>query len=966
MNATAALRRRTCAALVAGSLLAAGAVAVAPPASAVTAFTCQAGFYQVSTSSSQFYSYDVTTNTFTGVGSPISSSVNGIGYNSDDNLIYGMSGSNVHRIDADGAYTLLGATSGASVGSVAAGDFFSGSLLAAPSSGNSWTSIDVSTRVATSFALTSAASGHAAGATWGGFDLTVVGAMAYGLNNTTLYVVDLSARTVASRTISGPTSGSYGAAYSDADGNAYFYNNSDKKVFQLTAAELAGATGSATTPVAVLVGGAASNSSPTLGSPNDGASCAQAASPYAPTITGGGAANVGAHTADLSAAVVANNTATTATFCYSTAADLSGCTAVNASPGSITGSSSTSISATLSGLLFGTTYYARAQATNTIGSNTGSIFSFTTSAGTAQTVTFGQPADMTVGDPDAPVTVSASSTLPVTVTSTTASVCTVSGSPGSGYTVHPVAAGTCTLSGTQAGDATYASATGTTSFAVATGGGGGGPSPDPVDDSAVVAWNSDTLVDVVANDPSGATVDAVVSAPAHGTAVIEAGQVRYTPDGAFAGTDGFTYTVAGSSLEAGVTVTVTGPTAPTATTDTATSPAGGQSVTVPVLTNDSGTGLTLVSVATPGHGTATVSAGSIVYVPASAFRGVETFTYVVADAVGHQVTGTVTVTVANRAPSLTVASTTPTAAGSTVLVPLTTADPNNDSVAVTVGSLSGGSGPAGVTAVVVSGPALRITLTAGFTGNLSIPLSASDGVGGTTAQTVVLVVTPRPPTEVAVTPVPDPEAAAGLKNPPISRGRPVSRLLTSRLDTRISWNTSATSSVRSYTVTVDGVTRCTVTATPGATSSCIIDEGQLPSNAVVRVRTVGADGTISSWSSVNVQALRLKRLAAVVYFTSDGRRLDARARSVLAKVVAEAKAAGLSHVTVTAHTDSDATAGYNRALSLSRGQAVKTYLVANYRGLHISCRAFGEANPLLPNTSAHNKAVNRRVQVYLS
>ncbi|MEY2973617.1 MAG: hypothetical protein RIR49_37, partial [Actinomycetota bacterium] len=74
-----------------------------------------------------------------------------------------------------------------------------------------------------------------------------------------------------------------------------------------------------------------------------------------------------------------------------------------------------------------------------------------------QNITFAQPDDMAFGDPDAALTVSASSDLPVTVVSDTVSVCTVSGA-----SVSIVTVGRCELTASQAGDARYAAASSVT------------------------------------------------------------------------------------------------------------------------------------------------------------------------------------------------------------------------------------------------------------------------------------------------------------------------------------------------------------------------------------------------------------------------------------------------------------------------------------------------------------------------
>ena len=75
----------------------------------------------------------------------------------------------------------------------------------------------------------------------------------------------------------------------------------------------------------------------------------------------------------------------------------------------------------------------------------------------SQTISFDQPAGMTVGDPDQSLSASVSSPLPVTIESLSPDLCTVVGSPGS-YVVHAVAQGACTVRATQAGSGVYQAA----------------------------------------------------------------------------------------------------------------------------------------------------------------------------------------------------------------------------------------------------------------------------------------------------------------------------------------------------------------------------------------------------------------------------------------------------------------------------------------------------------------------------
>lgn len=83
---------------------------------------------------------------------------------------------------------------------------------------------------------------------------------------------------------------------------------------------------------------------------------------------------------------------------------------------------------------------------------------------TSQTITFTSPGAQVVGT-TASLTASSSSNLAVSFASTTAGVCTVSGS-----TLTPVAAGTCTITANQGGDATYAAAATVTRSVTVTGG----------------------------------------------------------------------------------------------------------------------------------------------------------------------------------------------------------------------------------------------------------------------------------------------------------------------------------------------------------------------------------------------------------------------------------------------------------------------------------------------------------------
>ena len=89
------------------------------------------------------------------------------------------------------------------------------------------------------------------------------------------------------------------------------------------------------------------------------------------------------------------------------------------------------------------------------------------------------------------------------------------------------------------------------------------PNTAPVanDDSATTKYETKVTIDVLKND-SDADGDSLtiqaVSTPSHGSASINNGEIDYTPDNNFTGTDNFTYTINdGNGATASATVTVT-------------------------------------------------------------------------------------------------------------------------------------------------------------------------------------------------------------------------------------------------------------------------------------------------------------------------------------------------------------------------------------------------------------------------
>jgi hypothetical protein len=191
--------------------------------------------------------------------------------------------------------------------------------------------------------------------------------------------------------------------------------------------------------------------------------------------------------------------------------------------------------------------------------------------------------------------------------------------------------------------------------------------PVAANDTASTTQGVPVVINVVGNDTDlGGAIDptsvVIVAQPAGGTAECVApcaGQVTYTPNATFFGTDTFRYTVADNtgarSNEATVTVRVNG--LPIAVNDSASS--AGLAVNINVLGNDTdpdgNTPLTVANLTQPaaGTGSAALANNTVTYTPAVGFTGSATFTYQARDSLGalsNIATVTVTVTAVQNQP----------------------------------------------------------------------------------------------------------------------------------------------------------------------------------------------------------------------------------------------------------------------------------------------------------------------------
>ncbi len=276
--------------------------------------------------------------------------------------------------------------------------------------------------------------------------------------------------------------------------------------------------------------------------------------------------------------------------------------------------------------------------------------------------------------------------------------------------------------------------------------------PVAVDDTATTAEDQVLLASVLRNDSDidtpGLQLSRIVEGPTNGTAEIDGGtgQIRYTPDENFNGSDSLVYEVTDGELVSTATLDITVNAvndAPEAVADAGTT-AEDASVLIDVLGNDTdidGDSLKVASVARPGNGKAVIDGetGQVLYTPDENFNGEDSFTYTVSDGAGGTAVGTVTVAVepANDAPEA-VADNAATAEETAVAIDVLANDTDIDLDALTVAAVAD---PSNGTAEIANNQ-IVYTPDADFNGTDSFTYTASDGAGGTAEATVTVQVTP--------------------------------------------------------------------------------------------------------------------------------------------------------------------------------------------------------------------------------
>ncbi|VVO00390.1 flagellar protein MotY [Pseudomonas fluorescens] len=123
-------------------------------------------------------------------------------------------------------------------------------------------------------------------------------------------------------------------------------------------------------------------------------------------------------------------------------------------------------------------------------------------------------------------------------------------------------------------------------------------------------------------------------------------------------------------------------------------------------------------------------------------------------------------------------------------------------------------------------------------------------------------------------------------------------------------------------------------------------------------------GCVAKLLPKNFEQVKQSRIG----FPGEGIDLDAQAKAQLQMMLAFMKAdPTVNHVELDGHSDNSGNRLTNRDLSRRRALAVMAFFKANgIQESQITLRFHGERYPLAPNTTAANRAKNRRVNVHLA
>ena len=109
------------------------------------------------------------------------------------------------------------------------------------------------------------------------------------------------------------------------------------------------------------------------------------------------------------------------------------------------------------------------------------------------------------------------------------------------------------------------------------------------------------------------------------------------------------------------------------------------------------------------------------------------------------------------------------------------------------------------------------------------------------------------------------------------------------------------------------------------------------------------------------------RMPAAITFPVGSYAIQPQFQSTLREIAQTLRADNQTFVDVLGHTDASGGEAANQALSVSRAQAVATYLKS--RGVvaaRVAVRGYGETAPIASNDTEEGKALNRRIEIRIT
>ena len=124
-------------------------------------------------------------------------------------------------------------------------------------------------------------------------------------------------------------------------------------------------------------------------------------------------------------------------------------------------------------------------------------------------------------------------------------------------------------------------------------------------------------------------------------------------------------------------------------------------------------------------------------------------------------------------------------------------------------------------------------------------------------------------------------------------------------------------------------------------------------------------GPIEAWQDANKQVIKIEVPPITANFATNSYTLNKEQRLELQAIAKDLIKHKLASIVVQGHTDSVGKGKDNKILSQNRANAIAEYMSKFVPGTAFTPVGYGEYRPLVPNTTAENRAKNRRAELFL-